>query len=48
MNVDSFLKFFVPKDHSFFPLFESDAHNLVKATVSAQGTHVRYINCGGA
>jgi Phosphate transport regulator (distant homolog of PhoU) len=21
----------VPKDHSFFPLFESDAHNLVKA-----------------
>ena len=32
MNIDSFLKFFVPKDHSFFPLFESDAHNLVKAT----------------
>jgi predicted phosphate transport protein (TIGR00153 family) len=32
MNVDSFLKFFVPKDHSFFPLFESDAQNLVKAT----------------
>jgi len=31
MNIDSFLKFFVPKDHSFFPLFESDAHNLVKA-----------------
>jgi uncharacterized protein len=26
------LKFFVPKDHSFFPLFESDAKNLVKAT----------------
>jgi len=33
MNIDSFLKFFVPKDHSFFPLFESDAHNLVKATI---------------
>jgi len=32
MNIDSFLKFFVPKDHSFFPLFESDAQNLVKAT----------------
>jgi predicted phosphate transport protein (TIGR00153 family) len=32
MNIDSFLKFFVPKDHSFFPLFESDVHNLVKAT----------------
>ena len=31
MNIDNFLKFFVPKDHSFFPLFESDAHNLVKA-----------------
>lgn len=31
MNIDSFLKFFVPKDHSFFPLFEKDAHNLVKA-----------------
>jgi predicted phosphate transport protein (TIGR00153 family) len=31
MNIDSFLKFFVPKDHSFFPLFESDAHNLVQA-----------------
>ncbi len=31
MNVDSFLKFFVPKDHSFFPLFESGAQNLVKA-----------------
>jgi predicted phosphate transport protein (TIGR00153 family) len=31
MNIDSFLKFFVPKDHSFFPLFESAAHNLVKA-----------------
>jgi uncharacterized protein len=32
MNIDSFLKFFVPKDHSFFPLFEADAQNLVKAT----------------
>ena len=32
MNIDSFLKFFVPKDHSFFPLFENDAHNLVKAS----------------
>jgi uncharacterized protein len=31
MNIDSFLKFFVPKDHSFFPLFESDAQNLVQA-----------------
>jgi uncharacterized protein len=31
MNIDSFLKFFVPKDHSFFPLFEHDAKNLVKA-----------------
>jgi predicted phosphate transport protein (TIGR00153 family) len=33
MNIDSFLKFFVPKDHSFFPLFEEDAKNLVKAAV---------------
>jgi predicted phosphate transport protein (TIGR00153 family) len=32
MNIDSFLKFFVPKDHSFFPLFENDAQNLVRAT----------------
>ena len=32
MNIDRILKFFVPKDHSFFPLFESDAQNLVKAT----------------
>jgi uncharacterized protein len=31
MTIDQFLKFFVPKDHSFFPLFESDAENLVKA-----------------
>jgi uncharacterized protein len=32
MNIDTILKFFVPKDHSFFPLFESDAQNLVKAS----------------
>ncbi len=32
MNIDRFLKFFVPKDHSFFPLFERGASNLVKAT----------------
>lgn len=32
MNIDSILKIFVPKDHSFFPLFESDAKNLVKST----------------
>lgn len=32
MNIDSFLKTFVPKDHSFFPLFDSDARNLVMAT----------------
>jgi predicted phosphate transport protein (TIGR00153 family) len=32
MNIDRVLKFLVPKDHSFFPLFESDAKNLVKAT----------------
>jgi hypothetical protein len=31
MNIDKFLKFFVPKDHSFFPLFAEDAQNLVKA-----------------
>jgi len=31
MNIDKILKFFVPKDHSFFPLFESDVQNLVKA-----------------
>ena len=31
MNIDTFLKFFVPKDHSFFPLFENDAQNMVKA-----------------
>lgn len=32
MNIDTILKFFVPKDHSFYPLFEEDAKNLVKAT----------------
>jgi len=32
MNIDKFLKFFVPKDHSFYPLFEEDAKNLVKAS----------------
>lgn len=31
MNLDNILKFFVPKDNSFFPLFEEDARNLVKA-----------------
>ena len=31
MNIDKFLKIFVPKDHSFFPLFEADVQNLVKA-----------------
>jgi uncharacterized protein len=32
MNIDSILKIFVPKDHSFYPLFESDAQNLLKAS----------------
>lgn len=32
MNIDRILKVFVPKDHSFYPLFESDVTNLVKAT----------------
>lgn len=32
MNIDSILKVFVPKDHSFFPLFESDAKNLLRST----------------
>ena len=31
MNIDKVLKFFVPKDHSFYPLFEEDAENMVKA-----------------
>jgi uncharacterized protein len=32
MNIDKMLKFFVPKDHSFYPIFEEDAKNMVKAT----------------
>jgi predicted phosphate transport protein (TIGR00153 family) len=32
MNFDSVLKFFVPQDHSFFPLFEEDAKILIKAS----------------
>jgi hypothetical protein len=32
MNIDKILKFFVPKDHSFYPLFEEDVKNMVKAT----------------
>jgi uncharacterized protein len=32
MNIDKILKIFVPKDHSFFPLFESDIQNLLKAS----------------
>ena len=31
MNIDTFLKLFVPKDHSFFPLFEHGAENMLKA-----------------
>lgn len=31
MNIDKFLKFFVPKDHSFYPLFQEDIDNLVRA-----------------
>jgi predicted phosphate transport protein (TIGR00153 family) len=31
MNIDKILKIFVPKDHSFFPLFEHDAQNLISA-----------------
>jgi predicted phosphate transport protein (TIGR00153 family) len=31
MNIDKILKFFVPKDHSFYPLFEDDAKNMVRA-----------------
>jgi predicted phosphate transport protein (TIGR00153 family) len=33
MNIDTILKFFVPKDHSFFPLFEEDVENLIKASL---------------
>jgi predicted phosphate transport protein (TIGR00153 family) len=36
MNIDKFLKFFVPKDHSFYPLFEQDAENLVTAAALLQ------------
>lgn len=32
MKLDNILKFFVPKDHSFYPLFEEAANNLVKAS----------------
>lgn len=32
MNLDNILKFFVPKDHSFYPLFEEAANNLVNAS----------------
>jgi hypothetical protein len=32
MNIDKVLKFFVPKDHSFYPLFEEDVKNMVRAT----------------
>ncbi|MCX6273487.1 MAG: DUF47 family protein [Bacteroidetes bacterium] len=32
MNFDSLLKIFVPKDHSFYPLFEKDAKCLVQAS----------------
>ncbi|HEX2919538.1 MAG TPA: DUF47 family protein [Bacteroidales bacterium] len=32
MNIDKILKYFVPKDHSFFPLFEQSAENMVKAS----------------
>jgi uncharacterized protein len=31
MDLDYFLKFFVPKDVSFFPLFEEDARIMIKA-----------------
>jgi uncharacterized protein len=36
MDIDKFLKFFVPKDNSFFPLFESDAQNMLKAAQTLQ------------
>jgi len=32
MNLDYFLKFFVPKDTAFFPLFEEDVKILIKAS----------------
>src|SRR5664279_524871 len=31
MTFDSLLKILVPKDNSFFPLFQKDAQNLIKA-----------------
>lgn len=33
MNIDKILKFFVPKDHSFFPLFEQSAEHMLRAAV---------------
>ena len=30
MNLDTLLKFFVPKDNSFYPLFQKDVQNLIK------------------
>lgn len=32
MNIDKILKLLVPKDHSFFPLFEDSVDNMVKAS----------------
>ena len=32
MNLDTFLKYFVPKDDSFYPMFEEDAKILIKAS----------------
>ncbi len=31
MKIDTFLKIFVPKDHSFYPLFERNAENIIGA-----------------
>jgi predicted phosphate transport protein (TIGR00153 family) len=33
MKLESLLQLFVPKDHTFFPLFEQGAQNVVKASV---------------
>lgn len=51
MNIDTILKFFVPKDHSFFPLFEHGAENLTKAAEllkilmdSSEASHHERIN----
>jgi uncharacterized protein len=33
MNLDSVLKYFVPKDDSFYPMFEEDARILIKASM---------------